>query len=107
MDNIIIGDQVKLDPRGQDVCKELWEGFGFSAGTVGEVTDIQNIHGAPVATVVVRENKNLFPLLCLIKHNQVGSGKKNRKVKSKRKSKRKSRRRSKRRKSKRNKSKKK
>tara|TARA_B100000683_G_C12153464_1_gene417008 strand:+ start:269 stop:580 length:312 start_codon:yes stop_codon:yes gene_type:complete len=103
MDTINIGDQVKLNLQGQEVCRELWERFGFSEGTVGEVTKIQNIHEAPVATVVVGDNEKLFPLRCLIKHNQVGGGKKNRKVKSKRKS----RRRSKRRKSKKNKSKKK
>ena len=34
MDTINIGDQVKLNLQGQEVCRELWERFGFSEGTV-------------------------------------------------------------------------
>lgn len=93
MNNIDINDIVQLNPHAEsDLCAWWWNNAGIANNASGTVTNIQNIHGANVATVVVGNNQILIPIRCLIEHHMTGGGKKNRKVKSKRK-KRKSKRR--------------
>ena len=106
MDNIKVGDTVKLNPKGlsRGVCENLWKQAGFADNASAQVTSFQEINGDYYASVVVGKKKTFIPVACLREQHMAGGGKKKHKVKSKR---RKSKRRkSKRRKSKRRKSKK-